>query len=218
MNSLYNNSIKRVLDFLFSLFLLIVFLPILVIISILIKFKLGSPILFTHTRPGLNGKPFKMIKFRTMTNGKDDQGNLLTNHRRRTKFGDFLRKASIDELPELINVLKGDMSIVGPRPLELRYMEYYTEYQNQRHNVKPGITGWAQVNGRNTISWEEKFEHDIWYVNNISFFLDLKIIVLTVFKVLSRKGVDADEKNTVIPFDVYLKNKTNKSLIKNNLL
>ena len=207
MKSSYSISIKRAIDFLFSLFLLIVFLPILVIISILIKLKLGNPILFTHTRPGLNGQPFKMIKFRTMTNEKDDYGQLLPNHRRRTKFGDFLRKASIDELPGLLNVLKGEMSLVGPRPLEMRYMQYYTDYQNQRHNVKPGITGWAQVNGRNAISWEQKFEYDIWYVNNISFLLDLKIIFLTFFKVLSSKGVNADEMNTVIPFDVYLMNK-----------
>ncbi|MGE0088161.1 MAG: sugar transferase [Bacteroidales bacterium] len=203
----YQTSGKRFFDFLIAIAILLLVSPVLLLVIVLIKFKLGTPVFFLHCRPGLNRKPFDMIKFRTMTNEKDNQGNLLPNHQRRTKFGDFIRKASIDELPELINVLKGEMSIVGPRPLEMRYMEHYTDYQNQRHNVKPGITGWAQVNGRNTISWEQKFEYDIWYVNNISFLLDLKIIFLTFFKVLSSKGVNADEKNTVIPFDVYLKSK-----------
>jgi len=204
---LYKDFLKRIIDFITALTFLVILIPVLAVISLFVWLKLGSPVIFSHKRPGLNGKPFKMIKFRTMTNEKDGYGNLLANHKRRTKFGDFLRKASIDELPGLLNVLKGEMSLVGPRPLEMRYMQYYTDYQNQRHNVKPGITGWAQVNGRNAISWEQKFEYDIWYVNNISFLLDLKIIFLTFFKVLSSKGVNADEKNTVIPFDVYLMNK-----------
>lgn len=207
MRRIYIKIGKRAIDLFFSLAGLIVFAPGFFILSLFIAIKLGLPIFFTHNRPGLNSKIFKMIKFRTMTNDKDMNGKLLPNEKRRTAFGNFLRSASLDELPELMNVIKGDMSLVGPRPLEMRYLELYTKEQNRRHNVKPGVTGWAQVNGRNTISWEEKFKFDVWYVDNISIWLDIKIIFLTIKKVLIKEGINVDSDNTVVPFDIYLKNK-----------
>ena len=202
-------TIKRLIDFTASLLGLLVLSPFLLFLAVLIAFKLGRPVLFTQMRPGLHCKPFRMIKFRTMTNARDAQGKLLPNEQRQSRFGNILRSASLDELPELINVLKGEMSLVGPRPLEMRYLPYYSETQNKRHLVRPGITGWAQVNGRNTISWEEKFNLDVWYVENQSLWLDIRILFKTVLKVFKREGINSDGFQTVIPFDSYIKRKQN---------
>ena len=191
---------KRIFDFLVAFSVLVALLPVIIVVTILIRFKLGSPILFTQNRPGLNGKVFKMMKFRTMLDGKDKHGNLLPDHERMTKFGAFLRSTSLDELPGLFNVLKGDMSLVGPRPLLVQYLPLYSSEQARRHNVRPGITGWAQVNGRNAISWEQKFKFDVWYVDNQSFLLDFKILLLTVKKVFVREGISADGHVTIEPF------------------
>lgn len=179
---------KKIFDFTVALLALITLSPIIFIVALLIRFRLGSPILFTQNRPGLNGRVFKMKKFRTMLDAKDKQGNLLPDEQRMTKFGAFLRSTSLDELPGLFNVLKGDMSLVGPRPLLVEYLPLYSKEQARRHNVRPGITGWAQVNGRNAISWEDKFKLDVWYVDNQSFWLDIKILLLTVKKVFVREG------------------------------
>tara|TARA_B100001059_G_scaffold2633_1_gene2104 strand:- start:660 stop:1259 length:600 start_codon:yes stop_codon:yes gene_type:complete len=192
--------IKRLFDFLVALFALVVFLPVLLILILMVRYKLGSPILFTQDRPGLHGKIFKMMKFRTMLDGKDKQGNLLPDDERMTLFGTFLRSTSLDELPGLFNVLKGDMSLVGPRPLLVQYLPLYNAEQARRHNVRPGITGWAQVNGRNAISWEQKFKLDVWYVDNQSLLLDFKILLLTVKKVFVREGISADGHVTIEPF------------------
>lgn len=191
---------KRVFDICVSFCGLLFLLPIMVVVSVLIRFKLGSPILFTQNRPGLNGRVFKMMKFRTMLDAKDKQGNLLPDNQRMTKFGAFLRSTSLDELPGLFNVLKGDMSLVGPRPLLVQYLPLYSAEQARRHHVRPGITGWAQVNGRNAISWEDKFKLDVWYVDNQSFWLDIKILLLTVKKVFVREGISADGHVTIEPF------------------
>jgi lipopolysaccharide/colanic/teichoic acid biosynthesis glycosyltransferase len=191
---------KRLFDFIVALCALLSLLLVVIIVSILIRIKVGSPILFTQERPGLNGKVFKMMKFRTMLDGKDKDGNLLPDDQRMTKFGAFLRSTSLDELPGLFNVLKGDMSLVGPRPLLVQYLPLYNKEQARRHNVRPGITGWAQVNGRNAISWEEKFKLDVWYVDNQNFLLDLKILFLTVKKVFVREGISADGHVTIEPF------------------
>ena len=191
---------KRFFDFLIALIALLTLLPLIIIVAVLIRFKLGSPILFTQDRPGFNGKVFKMMKFRTMLDNKDKQGNLLPDDERMTKFGSLLRSTSLDELPGLFNVLKGDMSLVGPRPLLVQYLPLYSTEQARRHNVRPGITGWAQVNGRNAISWEQKFILDVWYVDNQSFFLDIKILFLTVKKVFVREGISADGHVTIEPF------------------
>ncbi|MDQ9094036.1 sugar transferase [Pseudoalteromonas haloplanktis] len=191
---------KRLFDFLIALCAILTLLPVIVIVAVLIRFKLGSPILFTQDRPGLNDKIFKMMKFRTMLDGKDKQGNLLPDDERMTPFGAFLRSTSLDELPGLFNVLKGDMSLVGPRPLLVQYLPLYSAEQARRHNVRPGITGWAQVNGRNAISWEQKFKLDVWYVDNQSLLLDFKILLLTVKKVFVREGISADGHVTIEPF------------------
>ncbi|EEK77898.1 sugar transferase [Bacillus cereus] len=181
---------KRTFDLCISLFLLFVcFLPILAV-AILVRLKLGSPVLFKQQRPGLHGKPFNLYKFRTMLDEKDSNGELLPDQSRLTTFGIILRKYSLDELPQLINVVRGDLSLVGPRPLLMEYLPLYSSKQAKRHNVKPGITGWAQINGRNLITWEEKFELDVWYVENRSFLLDLKIIVLTILKVFKTEGIN----------------------------
>ncbi|MFR5132494.1 MAG: sugar transferase [Terrisporobacter sp.] len=166
------------------------FLPILLVVALLIRINLGSPVFFTQTRLGKDGKEFKMIKFRTMKDSLDKFGQLLPDEQRLTKFGKILRSTSLDELPELINVLKGDMTLVGPRPLLVEYKELYSERQFRRHEVSPGITGWAQINGRNAISWNERFELDVWYVDNISFLLDMKILVMTILKVIKRDGIN----------------------------
>ncbi|CAM3979229.1 MULTISPECIES: sugar transferase [Pseudoalteromonas] len=192
--------IKRFFDLIIALSVLLVISPILVCIGFLIFFQQGIPIIFTQDRPGLNGKVFKMMKFRTMLDCKDKQGNLLPDSERMTKFGLFLRSTSLDELPGLFNVLKGDMSLVGPRPLLVQYLPLYSAEQARRHNVRPGITGWAQVNGRNAISWEQKFKFDVWYVDNQSLLLDFKILLLTVKKVFVREGISADGHVTIEPF------------------
>ena len=191
---------KRIFDFLVAMCAILTLLPVIIVVALLIRLKLGSPILFTQDRPGLNGKIFKMMKFRTMLDGKDKEGNLLPDEQRMTKFGAFLRSTSLDELPGLFNVLKGDMSLVGPRPLLVQYLPLYSKEQARRHDVRPGITGWAQVNGRNALSWEEKFKLDVWYVDNQSFFLDLKILFLTVKKVFVREGITAADSATMHEF------------------
>ena len=191
---------KRLFDLIIAFSTLLILLPVIIVVAVLIRFKVGSPILFTQERPGLNGKVFKMMKFRSMLDGKDKHGNLLPDDERMTKFGAFLRSTSLDELPGLFNVLKGDMSLVGPRPLLVQYLPLYSSEQARRHNVRPGITGWAQVNGRNAISWEQKFKLDVWYVNNQSFLLDIKILLLTVKKVFVREGISADGHVTIEPF------------------
>jgi len=192
--------IKRLIDIFVSVFLLIILSPFLVIISLIIFVTMGPPVIYKQTRAGFKGKPFTIYKFRTMTNEKDEYGNLLPDEKRLTKIGKFLRSTSLDELPELFNVLKGDMSLVGPRPLLMEYLNYYTEEQMRRHDVKPGITGWAQVNGRNSLSWEEKFKLDVWYVDNWSLWLDLKIMFITIIKVLKREGISAEGHATMPEF------------------
>ncbi|KRE97089.1 sugar transferase [Paenibacillus sp. Soil766] len=180
---------KRVFDVSVAITLLLLFLPIIGIVALLIRLKLGSPVIFKQLRPGMHEKPINIIKLRSMTDARDSEGNLLPDSVRLTPFGSFLRKFSLDELLQLVNVIKGDLSLVGPRPLLMDYLSLYSEEQAKRHLVRPGITGWAQVHGRNSISWEEKFKLDIWYVENRSFMLDLKILVLTVGKVLKSEGV-----------------------------
>lgn len=191
---------KRIFDLIFAISIFIMLLPVVVVVSVFIRLKLGSPIFFTQERPGLGGEPFKMVKFRTMLNSKDKQGNLLSDAERMTKFGAFLRSTSLDETPGLYNVVKGDMSLVGPRPLLVDYMPLYNREQARRHEVRPGITGWAQVNGRNSLSWEEKFKLDVWYVDNRSFWLDIKILFLTVKKVFIKEGISAEGHVTIEPF------------------
>jgi lipopolysaccharide/colanic/teichoic acid biosynthesis glycosyltransferase len=181
---------KRLFDVAVAFFAVLVLALPLLILGWLIRIKLGSPVLFTQVRPGLQGKPFRMVKFRTMTDVCDIGGELLPDEQRLTPFGCFLRSTSLDELPELWNVLRGEMSIVGPRPLLIEYMPLYSPEQSRRHEVRPGITGWAQVNGRNSISWDEKFALDVWYVDNRSLWLDMKIIWLTIRKVVKRVGID----------------------------
>lgn len=191
---------KRLLDLSAAFFGLLLLSPIIIVLILLIRRKLGSPVFFTQTRPGLHGKPFRMIKFRTMTDARDADGNLLPDSVRLTAFGRFLRSTSLDELPELWNVFKGDMSLVGPRPLLMEYLPRYSSEQARRHQVRPGITGWAQINGRNAISWEEKFKLDVWYVDNRSFWLDLKILLLTIKKVFVREGISAKGEATMQKF------------------
>lgn len=183
---------KRAFDLIASLIALLAFLPLLIVVAILVMIIKGSPVIFRQTRPGLMGEPFEMIKFRTMTNIRNKDGGLLSDKQRMTRFGTFLRTTSLDELPELWNVIKGDMSLVGPRPLLMEYLPLYNQEQMRRHEVKPGITGWAQVNGRNAISWDEKFKLDIWYIENKGLWLDLKIIFMTIAKVLRRHGISSE--------------------------
>ncbi len=183
--------VKRLFDILISLLLLILLSPVLLVVAWLVRQRLGTPMLFRQRRPGMGAQPFEMMKFRTMTNSRGSDGNLLPDAERLTAFGRFLRASSLDELPGLINVLKGDMSLVGPRPLLMQYVPLYSLAQARRHEVRPGITGWAQVNGRNALSWDEKFAHDVWYVDNRSFFLDIKILFMTAGKVLRRDGISA---------------------------
>ena len=193
--------IKRVLEFIIALIGLILASPILLIVAILVRIKLGSPIIFRQQRVGLNGEIFEMVKFRTMKDAYDAEGNLLPDEERLTAFGSFLRKSSLDELPELWNVLKGDMSLVGPRPLLVEYLPLYSEEQMKRHNVRPGITGYAQVNGRNNISWTKKFELDVYYVENFSLWLDIKILFQTVAKVLGQADINQEGNATVERFN-----------------
>ena len=191
---------KRLFDVVASVMGLLLLLPIIAIVAWKVRIKLGSPVLFRQVRPGLNGKPFEMVKFRTMKDAVDVQGNPLPDSERLTSFGAFLRSASLDELPELWNVLKGDMSLVGPRPLLMEYLPLYSPEQYRRHEVRPGVTGWAQVNGRNALSWEEKFKLDVWYVDNRSFWLDLKILFLTIKKVFIRDGINGEGEATMSKF------------------
>lgn len=185
-------SVKRAFDLGVSMMALVVLSPLLSILALMIRCKLGSPILFKQRRPGWHGKPFHVYKFRTMTNDRGTNGNLLPDDQRLPPLGQFLRKTSLDELLQLFNVLKGDLSLVGPRPLLMEYLPLYTPEQARRHEVRPGITGWAQVNGRNAISWEDKFKLDVWYVDHQSFWLDMKILLLTVFKVFRSKGISQE--------------------------
>ena len=191
---------KRILDIMCSLFGLIFFAPIFLILTYLIHKNLGSPVIFSQIRPGLDGKPFKMYKFRSMKDAVDENGVPLPDLERLTPFGQKLRSSSLDELPELWNVLKGDMSLVGPRPLLMEYLPLYTKEQYRRHNLRPGITGWAQVNGRNAISWEDKFILDVWYVDNQSFKLDMKILLVTIKKVFIKEGISASGEVTISKF------------------
>ena len=191
---------KRFFDLFISLIALILLSPILFFVSKKVANNLGKPVLFKQKRPGLNGTVFEMVKFRSMRDATDSDGNSLPDNKRLTPFGEKLRSTSLDELPGLWNVLKGDMSLVGPRPLLVEYLPLYNEEQARRHNVRPGITGWAQVNGRNAISWEDKFKFDVWYVDNQSFWLDIKILLLTVKKVFVREGISADGHVTIEPF------------------
>lgn len=200
MNLLYKKCLKRLFDFVLSLVMLIVLLPLLIILCVLVYFKLGSPILFTQVRPGKDGKPFKLYKFRTMTDAIDQNGDLLTDAERLTRFGKLLRASSLDELPELWNILKGEMSFVGPRPLLTSYLGLYNERQKRRHEVRPGLSGLAQVNGRNTLNWLDRFEFDIHYVENVSFWLDLKIIFLTIKKVIIKEGISSNTSETMEEF------------------
>ena len=197
---MYAKYIKRILDFILSLIALIILSPVFLIIAILVRIKLGSPIIFKQERPGKDEKIFTLYKFRTMTDKKDEKGNLLPDSERLTKFGKALRSTSLDELPELFNILKGDMSIVGPRPLLTEYLPLYNEEQKHRHDVRPGLTGLAQISGRNTLSWEEKFKDDIAYINKITFINDLKIVFKTIFKVFKREGISQEGNATMEKF------------------
>lgn len=200
---MYEKCIKRCIDFTLSLCGIIVLSPILIVLAVLVRMKLGSPVLFHQERPGRHEKIFRLYKFRSMTDEKDAAGNLLPDEVRLTRFGKLLRSTSLDELPELFNILKGDMSLIGPRPLLVRYLPYYTEEERRRHDVRPGLTGLAQVNGRNALGWEDRFRYDLDYVNHISFRLDMKIIGMTVGKVLKRSGTLSGADQTVADFDVY---------------
>lgn len=200
MNYFYRNYGKRIIDIVLSLCASILLAPLLLIIGVLVYFKLGSPVLFVQERPGKGEEIFKLIKFRTMTDEKDEDGNLLPNSVRLTKFGKFLRSTSLDELPELWNILIGDMSIVGPRPLLVKYLPLYNQHQKRRHEVRPGLTGYAQVNGRNAISWDEKFRYDVLYVDNITLISDTMIVFKTVKQVLVRDGINSDTSVTMEAF------------------
>ncbi|OQP03961.1 sugar transferase [Geobacillus sp. 46C-IIa] len=205
---------KRSFDFIVSLIALAVLSPIMAVTAILVRWKLGSPVLFKQQRPGLHGKPFYLYKFRTMTDERDENGELLPDHLRLTQFGQFLRKFSLDELPQLYNILKGDMSFVGPRPLLMKYFPYYTDREKKRHNVRPGITGLAQVSGRNNLGWDERLELDVKYVENYSFWLDLKIIFLTIKKVLKSEDVVIDPRSTMKDLDEERSVRQEKTVIK----
>jgi sugar transferase EpsL len=197
---MYQTIGKRLLDLIISLPLLILLLPVLALLMLLVRWRLGAPLFFRQKRPGRYGRPFTIYKLRTMTDERDSRGNLLSDAERLTKFGRFLRSSSLDELPELIHVLKGEMSLIGPRPLLMHYLDLYTPEQMRRHNVKPGMTGWAQVNGRNVISWEEKFTLDVWYVDHLSFWLDCRIMGLTLWKMLRREGISYPGQATIHQF------------------
>ena len=197
---MYKKYFKRLFDIVSSIIFLLCFWWLYIIVAILVKKKLGSPVIFKQQRPGLNGKIFTMYKFRSMTDARDKNGKLLSDAERLPKFGKLLRATSLDEIPEIINVLKGDMSLVGPRPLLVAYLSRYSKEQAKRHNVRPGITGWAQVNGRNAISWEEKFKYDVEYINNCSILLDIKIIFLTIKKVFVKEGISQEGNATMEEF------------------
>ena len=197
---MYKSYLKRTIDLITSLIVLVLLFPILIIVTLLLAIANHGKPFFFQIRPGKNEKLFKIIKFKTMTDGKDKKGNLLPDALRITQFGDFLRKTSLDELPQLINVLMGDMSLIGPRPLLVEYLPLYSERQSRRHKAKPGISGWAQVNGRNNISWDEKFDLDVWYVDNQTFWIDVKIVFFTIIKVILRTGISAEGQATMQKF------------------
>lgn len=203
---------KRIFDFSLAIILIILLSPIILFLCILVKIFIGSPIIFKQARPGFKEKIFYLYKFRTMLNKYDENGSLLSDDKRMTSFGKWLRSMSLDELPELINIIKGEMSFVGPRPLLVEYLPYYNEKQRTRHSVQPGITGWAQINGRNLLSWEEKFDLDIWYVNNRTLLLDLKIIFITLFKILKREGISSKGYATMPKFSLDSKKFDNQEL------
>ncbi len=201
---MYKRYFKRGLDVLAAGLGLVLLAPLFALLALLVRWKLGAPVLFRQRRPGLHGKPFVLVKFRTMTDARDTNGDLLPNQERMTRFGMFLRSTSLDELPELWNVIKGDMSLVGPRPLLMEYIPYYDQQMLRRHEVLPGLTGWVQVNGRNALGWEAKFELDTWYVDHVSFRLDMFILLRTLKKVVKRDGI-AHEGDVAMPrFDVYM--------------
>ena len=204
-NSFYAKYIKRFIDIILSLLVIVCFCWLYAIVAILVRIKLGSPVLFKQARPGKDEKIFNMYKFRTMTDARDANGELLPDEVRLTSFGSFLRKTSLDELPEFFNILKGDMSFIGPRPLLVKYLPYYNERERLRHSIRPGLTGWAQAHGRNAISWEKKFEYDVWYVEHLSFLTDIKVIIDTVKAVLHSEGVAL---NALEDFDEYRKHQT----------
>jgi len=198
---IYQKYIKRILDFFLSLIVLVLLIPFILVIIILLAFYNRGQVFFFQDRPGKDERVFKLVKFKTMTDRKDPQGKLLPDIDRVTPFGKFLRRLSLDELPQLINVVKGDMSLVGPRPLLIKYLPLYSEEQKRRHLVRPGITGWAQVNGRNAISWTQKFDYDVWYVDNISFKLDVRIIIKTILKVIKKEGISPGSRPFMEPFN-----------------
>lgn len=191
---------KRTFDLLVALLTLLILAPVILVVATLVRFKLGTPVLFRQTRPGLHGRPFELLKFRSMTDARAPDGSPLSDAERMTPFGRLLRATSLDELPGLINVIRGEMSLVGPRPLLMQYVPLYDDFQARRHEVRPGITGWAQVNGRNAMTWDQKFQHDVWYVDNQSFMLDLRIIALTALKVVRRDGISAPGEATMAAF------------------
>lgn len=197
---MYQKYVKRLLDIVISLVALVILSPVLLIVAVLVRVKLGSPVIFHQDRPGYREKVFKLCKFRSMTDARGADGELLPDEIRLTKFGKALRATSLDELPELWNILKGDMSLIGPRPLLVRYLPRYSEFQRHRHDVRPGLTGWAQVNGRNAISWEAKFQYDVEYVNKVSFLFDLKILLMTVGRVFGRNGISSGTHATMEEF------------------
>ncbi|MGH2665066.1 sugar transferase [Flavobacterium sp.] len=198
---MYQNTIKPLFDFISALIGLLLLLPFFIIVYILLKIANKGNAFFIQERPGKDGKIFKIIKFKTMTDEKDSHGVLLPDAERLTKIGLFVRKTSLDEIPQLINILKGDMSLIGPRPLLTHYLHLYDDFQNRRHEVKPGITGWAQVNGRNAISWDQKFQYDVWYVDHCSFLVDVRILLKTVLKVIKKEGINAADAATIEPFN-----------------
>lgn len=200
---MYGKVVKRLIDVIISGLGLIILSPVLLVLCILVRVKLGSPVLFTQERPGKDEKIFKLYKFRSMTDERDETGELLPDEVRLTRFGKLLRSTSLDELPELLNILKGDMSLIGPRPLLVRYLPYYTKEERHRHDVRPGLTGLAQVNGRNALGWEDRFSYDLQYVKNLSFGMDIKVLGMTVGKVLKRSGTLSGAEQTVADFDVY---------------
>jgi lipopolysaccharide/colanic/teichoic acid biosynthesis glycosyltransferase len=202
---MYRNYLKRFMDIILSLLAFVVLAPVILITAILVRVKLGSPAIFKQQRPGKNEKIFTMYKFRTMTDARDENGELLPDEDRLTRFGKFLRSASLDELPELCNIIKGDMSIVGPRPLLVQYLPYYNEFQKRRHDVKPGLTGLAQINGRNAATWDERFRFDVQYADNISFKLDIKIFFSTIGKVVRREGITSETSATMESFIDFIK-------------
>lgn len=202
---IYSKYLKRPMDFILALIAIIILSPVMLVTAILVKINLGSPVIFRQERPGLNEKIFTLYKFRSMTDERDENGELLPDTMRLTKFGKFLRSSSLDELPELINILKGEMSFVGPRPLSVLYLPYYNEEERTRHSVRPGLTGLSQINGRNTVNWEERFAYDIEYVNNITFINDLKIMLKTILVVFKREGIVTSGTGRVIDFDEYRK-------------